>query len=92
VASDTLALPETVEPTSEPADRVTFRVENEGDEQHSLAVGTAILAPKEVRLEGAVAAGEARVLTAQLQPGTYMAYCPINGHQARERTTFTVAR
>jgi hypothetical protein len=83
----TLAIPETVS-----ADSTVFRVTNDGQQEHGFAVSTALSAPPEVRLDGPLAAGQSEVLSAELQPGTYIAYCPVDDHQARERIDFTVER
>jgi len=87
VYEGTLAIPETVS-----ADSAVFRVTNDGQQEHGFAVSTALSAPPEVRLDGPLATGQSEVLSTELQPGTYIAYCPIDDHQARERIDFTVER
>lgn len=87
VYEGTLAIPETVS-----ADSAVFRVTNDGEQEHGFAVSTALSAPPEVRLDGPLATGQSEVLSTELQPGTYIAYCPIDDHQARERIDFTIER
>jgi hypothetical protein len=83
----TLAIPETI-----PADSTVFRVTNDGEQKHGFAVSTALSAPPEARLDNPLATGQSEVLRTELQPGTYIAYCPVEDHQARERIDFTVER
>lgn len=87
VYEGTLAIPETVS-----ADSAVFRVTNDGQQKHGFAVSTALSAPPEVRLDGALAAGQSKMLPIELRPGTYIAYCPVGDHRARERMDFTVER
>lgn len=85
VYEGSIAIPETVS-----ADSATFRVSNNGQQEHSFAVSTALSAPPEARLDDALATGQSKTLSTTLQPGTYIAYCPVEDHQARERVDFTV--
>lgn len=82
VAEDSLQL----SPASVDAGTVTFEVTNEGSEPHSFA----IFGPVERRIEGEIAAGETKSLEANLNLGTYTAYCPIEGHRDQESVEFTV--
>lgn len=85
VYEGSIAISETVS-----ADSATFKVSNGGQHEHGFAVSTALSAPPEVRLNGTLAAGQSKTLPTTLRPGTYIAYCPVDGHQARERIDFTV--
>lgn len=69
------------------AGTITFKIANEGSSPH----GFAIAGPVEKRLDGEVAAGETKTLNATLDPGSYTAHCPMEGHE-KESTEFTVGR
>lgn len=83
VLQGTLEVPKTLS-----AGSVTFKITNTGPQAH----GFAISGPVETSLDSKLSAGQAETLGAKLQPGTYVAYCPVGNHQARERATFTVTR
>ena len=74
------------------SDSLTFKVMNEGQTAHSFAVGTTLMAQAETRIDGTLEAGQSETLTPDLNPGTYIAYCPVEGHQAEERAEFTVEK
>lgn len=65
---------------------VVFEVTNDGSEPHSFAVQGAV----EKGLEGKIEAGETETLEVTLEAGSYMAYCPIEGHSEKESVEFTV--
>ena len=62
-----------------PSGPVTIRVENAGHTQHSLEIETP---SGEVRAR-TLSPGASQTLTANLRPGTYQMYCPIDGHRAK---------
>lgn len=84
VAEDTLSL----STTSVSAGAQTFEVTNAGGAAH----GFAIAGPVEKRVEGKIAAGKTKTLEATLEPGTYTAYCPLDGHSEEEAVEFTVGQ
>lgn len=69
------------------AGTVTFRVTNDGSGPH----GFAIAGPVEKAVDGEIAAGETSTLQATLDPGTYQALCPMDGHDT-ETAEFTVGQ
>jgi hypothetical protein len=73
---------------SYPAGQQTFTVVNAGKEIHGLVVegnGT------QVKLANELARGDRGSLTINLQPGTYTAWCPVDGHKGKGMSaTFTV--
>lgn len=81
VAEDSLSL----STTSLSAGAQTFEVTNTGDAAH----GFALAGPVEERVDGKIAAGKTKTLEATLEPGTYTAYCPLDGHD-EESVEFTV--
>lgn len=74
-----LDVPSTVEPGS-----TSFAVTNNGNEAHGFAISGAAAE----RLPGDVGPGNTETLEVDLEPGTYTAYCPIEGHE--EAAAFTV--
>jgi uncharacterized cupredoxin-like copper-binding protein len=66
----------------------TFAVANAGKETHGLVIegnGT------QVKLPNDLARGDRSTLTVELKPGTYTAWCPVDGHKGKGMTTtFTV--
>lgn len=66
----------------------SFEVTNEGRGAHSFA----LTGPVEKSLKGEVAAGKTKTLEASLKPGTYTAYCPVEGHRETESVEFTVGQ
>jgi uncharacterized cupredoxin-like copper-binding protein len=66
----------------------TFAVANAGKENHGLVIegnGT------QVKLPNDLARGDRSTLTIDLKPGTYTAWCPVDGHKGKGMTTtFTV--
>lgn len=85
VSRDTLSLPGTV-----PHDLAAFKVVNNGPGNHSFALGAAMQDEPLARLDSPLKGGQREVLTVDLKPGTYLAYCPVAGHQAHERTTVSI--
>jgi len=67
----------------------TFHVSNAGKENHGLVIegnGTRFQLPSELTR------GDTAELDADLKPGTYTAWCPVDGHKGKGMTTtFTVA-
>lgn len=64
-----------------------FQVTNDGTMNHSLALdGPGV----QSRLEAPLSPLEVRTLTADLQPGTYALYCPLDGHDQTLRTEVVV--
>ncbi len=67
-------------PDSVPSNFVVFEATNRGTNEHSLEVeGGGV----HVALPDAVDPGNTMELTAQLQPGTYRVYCPVEDHAQR---------
>jgi uncharacterized cupredoxin-like copper-binding protein len=65
-------------PSSVPTGSVTFRVTNDGQQEHSFEVeGQAT----ESELEANLAPGQSQTLTVDLQAGSYEFYCPVDGHR-----------
>jgi plastocyanin len=66
----------------------TFAVANAGKENHGLVIegnGT------QVKLANELTRGDRSTLTVELKPGTYTAWCPVDGHKGKGMTTtFTV--
>lgn len=91
VSRGTLSVPKVVPPAPKAVQGISFVVSNYGHQRHSLAISAAGSSDF-VRVEGSVEAGTSNMLTADLKPGSYTAYCPVEGHQAREQAEFTVAR
>lgn len=73
---------------SYPAGPQTFTVVNAGKESHGLVIegnGT------QAKLANELPRGDRGSLTVTLQPGTYTAWCPVDGHKGKGMsTTFTV--
>lgn len=76
VSSGSVDVPETVA-----AGAATFEVTNNGQESHGFAIGTDPSSSPVASLEGRLEAGQSETLTAQFQPGSYVAYCPVEGHE-----------
>lgn len=70
------------------AGATTFAVANAGKETHSLVIegnGT------QAKLPTDLPRGDRSTLTVDLKPGTYTAWCPVNGHKGKGMsTTFVV--
>jgi uncharacterized cupredoxin-like copper-binding protein len=65
-------------PSSLPSGSATFKVTNEGTEEHSFEFeGQGV----EEALTTNLQPGESTTLTAELQAGTYTAYCPVDDHR-----------
>jgi uncharacterized cupredoxin-like copper-binding protein len=59
-----------------------FRIRNDGERAHGLAVRTVAEEPREVAaLDETVAPGETALLEAMLEPGSYEIYCPVSSHR-----------
>lgn len=72
-------------PQTVAAGSATFEVTNDGQEASGFAIGSDLSAPAEVaRLESKLEAGQSETLTAELEPGTYMAYLPAEDGQNEE--------
>jgi hypothetical protein len=77
-------------PQTVAAGSVVFDVTNDGQETHGFAIGSDLTAPAEVAsLDGTLEAGQSKTLTAELEPGTYMVYLPVEGSQAQVSAQFT---
>jgi len=65
-----------------------FAVANAGKENHGLVIeGNG----SQVKLANELARGDRSTLSVDLKPGTYTAWCPVDGHKAKGMlTTFTV--
>ena len=82
-ASELAYVPNTL---SAPAGRITIRMTNPSQLQHSVALAVSGVAPGAVVGNGGVSE-----VTATLQPGTYTFYCTVPGHRAAGMTgTLTV--
>ena len=65
-------------PSSIPSGSTTFKVTNEGTEEHSFEIeGQGV----EEALTANLQPGDSTTLTADLQAGTYTAYCPVGNHR-----------
>jgi uncharacterized cupredoxin-like copper-binding protein len=67
---------------SEPAVKsgnVTFNLKNDGQTTHSLEIED--VNGEDVEIEGDVSPGASGTLTANLKPGTYEFYCPVDSHK-----------
>jgi plastocyanin len=83
-ASATLTVSETefkLNPSSPQAKAgaVTVQVKNDGATDHALEIKT----PTGEVKTAAIAPGKTATLKANLTPGTYAMYCPIDGHKAK---------
>jgi uncharacterized cupredoxin-like copper-binding protein len=58
---------------------VTFKMTNDGQTTHSLEIED--VNGQDVELEGDVSPGQSGTLTANLKPGTYEFYCPVDNHK-----------
>jgi uncharacterized cupredoxin-like copper-binding protein len=58
---------------------VTFNLKNNGQVTHSLEIED--VNGKDVELEGDVSPGSSGTLKANLAPGTYEFYCPVDNHK-----------
>jgi uncharacterized cupredoxin-like copper-binding protein len=58
---------------------VTFKMTNDGQTTHSLEIED--VNGQDVELEGDVSPGQSGTLTANLKPGTYEFYCPVDSHK-----------
>jgi uncharacterized cupredoxin-like copper-binding protein len=61
------------------AGEVTFKLANDGQTTHSLEIED--VNGEDVEIEGEVSPGQSGTLTANLKPGTYEFYCPVDGHR-----------
>jgi uncharacterized cupredoxin-like copper-binding protein len=66
------------EPTVK-AGNVTFNLKNDGQTTHSLEIED--VNGEDVEIEGEVSPGSSGTLTADLKPGTYEFYCPVDSHK-----------
>lgn len=77
ISDGAIEVPQTVA-----AGSATFKVSNDGQKAHGFAIGSDLSAPAEVaRLESQLEAGQSETLTAELEPGTYTAYLPLQDNQ-----------
>jgi uncharacterized cupredoxin-like copper-binding protein len=58
---------------------VTFNLKNDGQTTHSLEIED--VNGEDVELEGDVSAGQSGTLKANLTPGSYEFYCPVDSHK-----------
>jgi uncharacterized cupredoxin-like copper-binding protein len=61
------------------AGEVTFKMTNDGQTAHSLEIED--VNGEDVEIEGDVSPGQSGTLTANLKPGTYEFYCPVDSHK-----------
>jgi uncharacterized cupredoxin-like copper-binding protein len=61
------------------AGNVNFTLKNDGQTTHSLEIED--VNGQDVELEGDVSPGQSGTLTANLKPGTYEFYCPVDNHR-----------
>jgi uncharacterized cupredoxin-like copper-binding protein len=61
------------------AGEVTFRMTNDGQTTHSLEIED--VNGEDVELEGDVSPGQSGTVSANLKPGTYEFYCPVDNHK-----------
>jgi len=73
-------------PSATAAGAVTFVVQNAGQQAH----GFALSGPAEAQLDERLKAGQKATFTSELEAGSYDAYCPVEGHSKKERTTLKV--
>ena len=66
------------------AGEVTFVLKNDGQTTHSLEIED--VNDQDVELEGDVSPGQSGTLKANLAPGTYEFYCPVDGHKEQGMT------
>ncbi len=62
------------------AGEVTFNMTNDGQVTHSLEIED-VTPGHDQELEGDVSPGQSGTLTANLKPGTYEFYCPVDSHK-----------
>jgi uncharacterized cupredoxin-like copper-binding protein len=62
------------------AGEVTFKMTNDGQVTHSLEIED-VTPGHDQELEGDVSPGQSGTLTANLKPGTYEFYCPVDSHK-----------
>jgi uncharacterized cupredoxin-like copper-binding protein len=67
------------DPTVKAGD-VTFKMTNDGQVTHSLEIED-VTPGHDQELEGDVSPGQSGTLTANLKPGTYEFYCPVDDHK-----------
>lgn len=73
-------------PSTVASGSVTFVVQNQGQEAH----GFALSGPVKAGLEKQIAAGQEQTFTAELKPGSYMAFCSVEGHRQQESAEIVV--
>lgn len=61
------------------AGEVSFKMTNDGQTTHSLEIED--VNGQDVEIEGDVSPGQSGTLTANLKPGTYEFYCPVDNHR-----------
>ncbi len=61
------------------AGEVTFTLKNDGGTTHSLEIED--VNGQDVEIEDDVSPGQSGTLTANLKPGTYEFYCPVDSHK-----------
>ncbi len=61
------------------AGEVTFKLTNDGQTTHSLEIED--VNGEDVELEGDVSPGQSGTVSANLKPGTYEFYCPVDNHK-----------
>jgi uncharacterized cupredoxin-like copper-binding protein len=61
------------------AGEVTFKLANDGQTTHSLEIED--VNGEDVELEGDVSPGQSGTVSANLKPGTYEFYCPVDSHK-----------
>jgi uncharacterized cupredoxin-like copper-binding protein len=66
------------DPTVQSGD-VNFNLKNDGQTTHSLEIED--VNGEDVEIEGDVSPGSSGTLTANLKPGTYEFYCPVDSHK-----------
>jgi uncharacterized cupredoxin-like copper-binding protein len=62
------------------AGEVTFKMTNDGQVAHSLEIED-VTPGHDQELEGDVSPGQSGTLTANLKPGSYEFYCPVDSHK-----------
>ena len=76
ISSGSINVPETVA-----ANAAAFEVTNSGQASHGFAIGTDLSSSPVASIDNRLETGQSETVTVQLQPGSYVAYCPVEGHQ-----------